>query len=48
MRFHNPELDGIVHRVNPAYLPVALDARDERVFDAVREVRNAMEVDVPK
>ena len=36
MRFHNPELDGIVHRVNPAYLPVALDARDERVFDAVR------------
>ncbi|KAG1309060.1 hypothetical protein G6F63_016438 [Rhizopus arrhizus] len=38
MRFHNPELDGIVHRVNPAYLPVALDARDERVFDAVREL----------
>jgi len=24
--------------VNPAYLPVALDARDERVFDAVREL----------
>ncbi|WP_146256261.1 TetR/AcrR family transcriptional regulator, partial [Stenotrophomonas maltophilia] len=24
--------------MNPAYFPVALDARDERVFDAVREL----------
>jgi len=38
-RFHNPELDGIVHSVNPAPLPAAdMDARDLRVFDAVREL----------
>ena len=37
--FHNSELDGIVHSVNPTDLPVSdMDARDLRVFDAVREL----------
>jgi len=37
--FTNSELDGIVHRVNsPAPAAAVLDARDHRVFDAVRDL----------